>query len=85
MDQSTARFQQWTQLTVLFSQLPANFDLRISTKSNSSTIGPTYYLDDINVVLRVIGFIRPSNAACSPWQLRLGVGRTVALERKHCP
>ncbi len=77
----TARFQQWTQLTVLFSQLPANFDLTHINKIEFINYWPgTYYLDDINVVLgdRIY---QAFERCVSPGNCGWAWDGTVALER----
>lgn len=44
----TADFDQWTKLTILFSQLPSDFDLRHVNKLEFKNYWPgIYYLDDI--------------------------------------
>ena len=46
----TAKYHQWTQLTVLFSQLPADFNLRRVDKIEFSNYWDgTYYYDDIEI------------------------------------
>ncbi|MBI4597760.1 MAG: cellulase family glycosylhydrolase [Candidatus Omnitrophica bacterium] len=47
----TARYAEWTQLGILFSQLPADFDLAHVTRIEIKNYSPgAYYLDDIAVV-----------------------------------
>jgi hypothetical protein len=49
----TARYNQWTELTVLFTQLPPDFNLTSIDKINFVNARPgTYYIDDIHVALQ---------------------------------
>lgn len=49
--QQTARHEQWTQLAVLFDQLPPDFNLQVVDKIAFKTYWPgVYYLDDLQAV-----------------------------------
>lgn len=48
-----AKYNQWTELSILFTQLPADFDLAHVDKINFVHEAPgTYYLDDIRIEAR---------------------------------
>lgn len=54
-----ARYGQWTKLTVLFSQLPADFDLQHINKIEFVNFWPgTYYLDDLSLGFDVNALVK---------------------------